>query len=141
MDSKEPLEGYATWDLWSGESRSLPFQQLYRVSTMFIEGMRMEVDVRRERDGGANTTSTCGIWQIESIGTSAWRAAKRVLLHVAEAAVAELLLLAFSHAKTCVSNKHAETLLAISYNLSKLLTGTGTFGNAVTVVLPSYGGM
>jgi hypothetical protein len=55
--------------------------------------------------------------------------------------MAELLLLAFSDTKTCVSDEHAETLSQISYHPSTLLTTTSTLGNAVTVVLPSYGGM
>jgi hypothetical protein len=44
---------------------------------------------------------------------------RRILLHIAEAAMAKLFLLAFPLAKTGVSNEHAKALLASESPISK----------------------
>jgi hypothetical protein len=91
-DSKEPDVGYATWSLWFGLSKSLPFQQLVFIS---IGGGGYVADLRGKCDGGPNATSAYRSWQMQRICAYAWRATRRVLLHVAEVAMVELLLLAF----------------------------------------------
>jgi hypothetical protein len=67
-------------------------------------------DTRGESDGGADPAATRGLGQVEGVGARAGRAAKGVLLLVAEAAVAELFLLALFDAQAGVADEHAEAL-------------------------------
>jgi hypothetical protein len=108
-DSNDPLAGYATWSLWLGLSRSLPFQHLFSISSISLSFGEM-ANLRREGNSGPNTTTTRRMRQIKRISTRTRCAAEWILLHVAEAAVANLLLLAFSPTKTWVADDHPETL-------------------------------
>jgi hypothetical protein len=108
-DSKDPLAGYATWSLWLGLSRSLPFQHLFAFSISSHINEQAS-DLRRKCNSRPYPTSTSSLRQVKRIRTCARRTPERVLLLVAEAAMADLLLLALSCAQTCVADEHAEAL-------------------------------
>jgi hypothetical protein len=67
--------------------------------------------LRRESDGRSDATSTLFLWQIKGVCARAGCATEGVLLHVGEAAMAQLLLLASLGAESCVADQHAETLI------------------------------
>jgi hypothetical protein len=67
-------------------------------------------DLRRKRNSRPDPTSTRSLRQVKRIRTRARRTAKRILLLVTEAAMADLLLLTLSCAQTCVADEHAEAL-------------------------------
>lgn len=92
--------------------------------------------LRREGDRRPNTTSTLLLRQVECVITSAWSTAERVLLHVAEATVTELLLLSGLGAESSITNQHTEALFCLAVSLVWMSLFL-TLGKAVTLVFPS----
>lgn len=106
--------------------------------------MCVDLYVRRERDRCPDSTTTHTRRQGGGITASARSAAEWVLLHVAEAAMTDLLLLSLRFPEASVTHEHAKPLKDLCQSCSNFPDGviwrcdralTGL--KAVTVVLPS----
>jgi len=104
------------------------------------------VDLRWESDGSADpsiTTTHRELCGVHTAAVHAGCAAKGRLLYVGVTPMTQLLLLTGAGTQSRVTNKHAETLEALSFSFGGcmeeeiVLTGL----KAVTLVFPSYGGM
>jgi hypothetical protein len=89
----------------------LPIPAPTTVSVLVIAVQEGRI-IRGECDRRANTTSTLLLRQVKRVISSARSATERILLLVAEAPVAELLLLAGLRTQHGVTNDHAESLSA-----------------------------
>lgn len=108
-------------------------------------------NLRRKSDGGSNAARTGLIGERGCIFTGAWGAAKRRLLEIVLAAVADLLLHTSLGAENRVAHQHAESLtrqyfsslfvcfviLSSREGESKSVWEGHTGLNAVTLVFPS----
>lgn len=86
--------------------------------------MRIKIDVRRECDCCPDSATTRALGQRGGIAASARRAAKWVLLHVAEAAMADLLLLSLGDPQASIAHEHTEALGNFGQSWSIFSNGT-----------------
>lgn len=98
--------------------------------------------IRRKCNSGANPTTAHFLGQIICVVARARRASERILLLVREAPMAELFLLACLGTKASIAYEHPESLVPlINYVVMSYGGLILTLGKAVTLLLPSYGGM
>jgi hypothetical protein len=106
-----PSTGYATCDLWSGESRLTPSQQLRRRQWCICQYIRS--NLRWVQDVGAYATWTCVLWEALSvelgIGTRSGVVSSKVVGAVATEAT--LCFPVLAHTVGGVTNKHSESLI------------------------------
>lgn len=137
-----PFEGYATWDLWSGESRFLPSQQLACVLVtaqyMYEVGYRKR-NVRRVQNVTADAAGACSCGEAFGVqlGILTWGCVVAAEVGGAVAAEACLRFEVLAYAVGGVADEHAEALASESggrcpYKWDGLLTGL----KAVTCPLP-----